>query len=409
MVKKTLLYIFAFMMFFGFSNNQTIKAEDTTPSTVKIHFFTDQYCTNCAQIDKYLNDLKGKEKLPIEIIKYDINDSDPVKREESKQLFVSVASALEEDSASTPFVVLGGKYYIGSNENVKMYIRKYIEKYQVEPWPVDIVEMVKNNETITYDNLDHTIDDEAKIPILGLINVKEAPLLLITIVIGAVDGFNPCAMGVLIFLIGMLLNTKDRKRMWILGLTFLLTSAAFYFLILASWLSFVGIFISKVWFQIIIGLFALVFGGYNIYQYVKSLRSDVGCEVVEDTKRRRLFENIKKFVLEKKYPIAIAGIIVVAVTVNIIEIACSAGLPVLFTQILAINNVTGLHALMYILVYIFFFLIDDLIIFAIAMFTMKIVGMSNRYTKYSHLIGGLIMLIIGVLMIFFPDIINFNF
>ena len=95
--------------------------------------------------------------------------------------------------------------------------------------------------------------------------------------------------------------------------------------------------------------------------------------------------------------------------VNFIELACSAGLPVLFSQILAINDVSSAQELIYVLIYVLFFLLDDLIIFAIATFSLKAIGISNKFAKYSHLIGGILMLIIGILLLFFPNIIMFNF
>ena len=98
-----------------------------------------------------------------------------------------------------------------------------------------------------------------------------------------------------------------------------------------------------------------------------------------------------------------------AITINFIELACSAGLPVLFSQILTINDVSTAKELLYVFVYIFFFLLDDLVIFAIATFSLKAIGMSNKVTKYSHLIGGILMLVIGILLLFFPNIIMFNF
>lgn len=64
---------------------------------------------------------------------------------------------------------------------------------------------------------------------------------------------------------------------------------------------------------------------------------------------------------------------------------------------------------MYTLVYIFFFLIDDLVVFFIAMFTMKVTGISTKYNKFSHLLGGIIMIIIGVLLLFKPEWLMFNF
>ena len=106
---------------------------------------------------------------------------------------------------------------------------------------------------------------------------------------------------------------------------------------------------------------------------------------------------------------AILGIIALAISVNVIELACSAGLPLIFTQILAMNNVSMVARVIYILIYILFFMIDDIIVFIIAMATFKITGISTKYTKYSHLIGGIIMLIIGILMIFKPSWIMFNF
>ena len=107
--------------------------------------------------------------------------------------------------------------------------------------------------------------------------------------------------------------------------------------------------------------------------------------------------------------LSIIGIITLAVSVNFIELTCSAGLPVAFTNILGVNNLTTMQYSFYMFLYILFFLLDDLIIFIIAMVTFKVTGISNKYTKYSHLIGGIMMLIIGLLMIFKPEWLMFNF
>jgi hypothetical protein len=98
-----------------------------------------------------------------------------------------------------------------------------------------------------------------------------------------------------------------------------------------------------------------------------------------------------------------------AFSVNLIELLCSLGLPVIFTQVLSLNNLSTIEYIIYMIIYIIFFLIDDIIIFVIAMKTLEIKAISNKYTKYSHLIGGLIMLIIGLLLILKPEWIMFNF
>ena len=98
-----------------------------------------------------------------------------------------------------------------------------------------------------------------------------------------------------------------------------------------------------------------------------------------------------------------------AAGVNLLELLCSLGLPVVFTELLSLNNIKGIAKIVYILIYVFFFLIDDLLVFFIAMKTLKIKAISNRYTKYSHLIGGIIMVLIGLLMIFKYEWLMFNF
>ena len=54
-------------------------------------------------------------------------------------------------------------------------------------------------------------------------------------------------------------------------------------------------------------------------------------------------------------------------------------------------------------------MLDDIIVFMIAVITLKVTGISNKYQKYSHLIGGILMLIIGILMIVKPEWLMFNF
>ena len=260
-----------------------------------------------------------------------------------------------------------------------------------------------------YYNSDSNSNSESKldIPLIGTVSLKDKSIPVIAILIGLVDGFNPCAMWILIFLITMLFDYPSRKKMWILGCTFLFTSAFIYFLFMISFLN-VAMFINSITIlKLLIAFFALIFGGFNIYRYFKT--KDVGCDVVDKNKRRKIINRIKNILSSKSFAFAIGGIILLAISVNLIELLCSLGLPVMFTEILAYNNITGVKNILYIILYIIFFLIDDLVVFFVAMKTLKITAISNKYSKYSHLIGGLIMIAIGLLMIFKPEWLMFNF
>ena len=197
---------------------------------------------------------------------------------------------------------------------------------------------------------------------------------------GTIDGFNPCAMWVLLFLISMLIGMKDRKKMWLLGLAFLITSAFIYLLFMVSWLSIAISITSISWIQKTIALVALFAGIWNLYQFWKT--KDTGCNIVDKEKRKRTLSKIKKIVSEKSFLLALIGVMTLAISVNIVELACSAGLPLVFTQILAINNLYTFDYIVNIFIYIFFFLIDDLIVFFIAMMTMKISGITGKWWNY---------------------------
>lgn len=84
--------------------------------------------------------------------------------------------------------------------------------------------------------------------------------------------------------------------------------------------------------------------------------------------------------------IALVGVAVLAFSVNLIELLCSAGLPVIFTQMLAMNDLSTAQHYFYILLYIFFFMLDDLLVFIISMVTLEAFGITTKYTKYSHLV-----------------------
>lgn len=370
---------------------------------VNIYLFHSQDCMHCKAEIEWLDEIKDN---------YDnvnIYEYESTRNKDNLSLANKVKKQFNVKDPTLPFTVVGEKYFFGFSNDTKSGITKMIDKYSSELHR-DVVDEVINgiDNGIIMDG--NKIDDKFTIPIIGEVNAKNVSLPIISIVIGFVDGFNPCAMWVLIFLISMLMGMKNKKRMWALGLTFLLTSALVYVLFMFTWLKAASALIEKSWLRYLISLVALVGAFINLKSFYKSVtKKDSGCEVVNDTKRKRIIKYIKKFTSEKHFILALLGIMGLAVSVNIIELACSAGLPLMFTQILALNNLTTMQTILYVSLYILFFLIDDIVVFVIAMLTLQLTGISTKYTKYSHLIGGIIMLIIGLLMILKPSWLMFNF
>ncbi len=373
--------------------------------TLRVYLFHQESCPHCKKEIQYLEELKN-EYSNLDVVTYEVSQN--VMNYNFMNRVIDKTGIVT--NGQVPFTIIGTDYYIGFEDHVKKSIKDSIDKFLNDKNSIDVIAKVKNGEDVS--NIKYNVDPKSTkvIPILGEIDAKKVSLPLVAIVIGAIDGFNPCAMWVLLFLIGMLFHMKDKKKMWILGITFLLTSAVMYLLIMAAWLKVALSFMTVVWLRIFIAIVALVAGLVNLNSYIKEKkRKDDGCEIVDEKKRKKMFTKIKKITSEKKFILAIFGIIALAISVNLVEIACSAGLPLIFTQILALNDLSTFEYVIYMLIYILFFLIDDIVVFVIAMLTLNIKGISSKYGKYSHLIGGIIMILIGILMIFKPEWLMFNF
>lgn len=401
-MNKFFKYIFILFLSFLFLFPFDTLAKE---NNVTIYFFHGDGCPHCAAEEEYLKKLDD-----VKIVRYEVwYDSS------NEEFMQKVKDSFGIEKSGVPLTIIGNSYFIGYSESSDETFNRAINYYKKSDKYVDQVKKIKNDtfnkdELVDYFDMEDRKSNESlslNIPIIGKVNLKAISISSAAVIIGFIDGFNPCAMWVLLFLISMLIGMKNKKRMWALGITFLVTSALVYMIIMFSWLNIVVRLSTSILIRNIIAIVAIIGGLINLKSYVTSNSS--GCEVVDDNKRKKIFSEIKKFTHEKSFLFALAGVVVLAISVNMIELACSAGLPLVFTQLLAVNNITDFAGFIYTLIYIFFFLIDDLLVFFIAMATMKVTGISTKYNKYSHLIGGIIMLIIGVLLMVKPELLMFNF
>ena len=379
---------------------------------VNIYFFHSYTCKHCQKEKELLTKLEEDNKN-IKVYMYEISEEDNSKKLEE------ISKLLNVKVSGVPFTIIGTKTYNGYSEesSKKNFLGaiSYFEEYGYEDVVANYLgiketgQIKENKDNITleeymknYEN--YTFD----IPLIGKVETKNLTLPLITIVIGLLDGFNPCAMWVLLFLISMLMGMKNKKRMWTLGISFLVASTLTYLLFMIAWLNVASLLSSIIYFRLIIALVALTGGSINLVSYFKN-RKTSGCTVTNDNQRNKVFIKIKKFTTEKNFLLALFGVITLAVSVNIIELACSAGLPIVFIEILNVNNLTIFEQGIYIALYLLCFFLDDLIVFIVAMTTLRLTAVSTKYGKISKLVGGILLVIIGILMIFKPEWLMFNF
>ena len=371
-----------------------------------IYFFWSKGCPHCAKEKIFLEKIEDSYKN-ITIHQLELSES-----EDNVRLLLGFGEKFKTSISGVPFTVVGDEYFTGYyNDEITgaeieraikalTYIKPVIpQKPSVVEPEIDEKQGKDNSEQLVVDlTEDNKINQKVQVPIIGEINLQSFSLPIITIVLGLLDGFNPCAMWALLFLISLLLGMKDRKRMWILGITFVIVSAFVYFLFMVAWLKlilFLG-FIAIV--RYVISFVALVGGFWNLRSYFKNKNG--GCTVAGSEKKRKFFDLLKAVTQKRAFILALLGIITLAFSVNLVELICSAGLPAVYVQILALNDLQVWQYYAYISLYIFVFMIDDLFVFFIAMWTLQMTGITTKYSKFSKLIGGILMVVIGLILIF---------
>ena len=373
-------------------------------SKIYLTFFYGDGCPHCAKEEIFLDKLE-KEFSNLEIRRLEVWSN-----QANAKLMGDIAQKLNIRVTGVPLTIIGDQAISGYyNDDVTGKRIKNIIISHSQNGCIEIVGEVIGNDK-TEGSVECEEDKEepemVSLPIIGEINIKNWSLPALTFIIAAVDGFNPCAMWVLLFLISLLIGMENKKKMWTLGTAFIVTSAFVYFLFLAAWLNlflFLG-FIAGI--RIIIGIVAIGSGGYHLKEWW--FNRNATCRATNDEKRKKIMESLRRVTEQKAFWLSLVGIISVAFAVNLVELVCSAGLPAIYTQVLSISNLSTPIYYLYLLFYIFIFMLDDLLVFIIAMTTLQITGISKKYTHWANLVGGIIILVLGILLIFKPGWVMFG-
>ena len=396
---KILLGVLLFL-FILFNASPVFSQEEETI----LYFFYGKGCPNCAQEEVFLEKLQGKYPQ-VKIESYEVFGN----KENAKLLSKLFEVCGESGQIRVPATFIGDKVIIGYlSEEITGVRIENILKECLENGYQDSLEKLEQcecqKEEAEKDQLIH-------FPVIGLVSLSKMSLPVLTITMGALDGLNPCAMWVLLFLIVLLLNTHSRKRMLLIGGTFIITSGIVYYLLLTAWLN-LFLAISYVTLtRTIIGILAICVGIWQIKNFI-NFKSGV-CKVTDGkglgVKVKKGLESRSQKLVNSPLTFGILiSIIILAFGVNLVEFFCSAGLPAIYTRILTLNNLSPSSYYLYLLLYSFIFMLDDLIIFLIAFITLSKIGFTEKYNYWTTLIGGLLIFILGILLIFKPEFLMFG-
>jgi hypothetical protein len=337
----------------------------------RLHVFFHPDCPHCHEAISFL-----KTRPEIDYVLHDVSSS----ANEALLRMVASQHGIAESELGVPLFVRGARYLIGF-ESPETTGRELLALAADQAAP----------------GRPEAHSSRIKLPLIGEIDPSRYSLLALTALMGLSDGFNPCAMWVLIYLISLIAGVPERSKVWWLVGTFVFASGILYFLFMTAWLNmFLVVGYIRPLTQLI-ALAAIGLGADHLFELAVT-RGAIVCEVGDPARRQRTMKWARDIFAA---PIGLGSLALItglAFTVNAIEFVCSAALPAIYTHVLALSDLPASLHYGYIALYVLFFMLDDLVIFGLAAFAIQRV-LETRYAAVSRGIGGMILIGLGVWML----------
>lgn len=236
--------------------------------------------------------------------------------------------------------------------------------------------------------------------LFGTLSADRLGLPLFTLALGLLDGFNPCAMWVLLFLLAMLVRQNDRRRIALIAGTFVFVSGAVYYAFMAAWLNvFLAVGLSQPVRFLLAGV-ALFIGAFNVKDFF-ALGRGFSFSIPEGTKPG-LVARMRGVMQTQALAASLLGVATLAVVVNLVELLCTAGLPAIYTAVLAQQQLGTAAHLAYLGLYIAGYIADDALMVALAVLALSSGKLTERAGRGLKLLSGVVMLALGLVLLLRP-------
>lgn len=335
-------------------------------------------CPHCEAAKVFLEELR-RERPSLQIVIYDIAEDSA-----ARQRLAALSADRGMTRIGVPTFLIGTELIVGfhSSDTTGAEIRAKLDQR-------------------TQGGTAPLVAEGIKTTWFGELRAQDLGLPLFTIAIGLLDGFNPCAMWVLLFLLSLLVNLQDRRRMALIAGTFVFVSGAIYFAFMAAWLNvFLLIGLSRA-VQIALGGLALFVGAVNVKDFFAFHRG-ISLSIPESAKPG-FYARVRKILQAENLAGALAGIVVLAGLVNMIELLCTAGFPALYTQILTLQQLPTWEYYGYLGLYNLAYIFDDSLMVTIAVITLSRRKLQEHAGRWLKLISGAVMVSLGIVLILKPD------
>ena len=334
-------------------------------------------CPHCEAAKVFLDELR-REQPSLRIAVHDVAENSV-----ARQRLATLTAERGLANIGVPTFLIGTELIIGflSADTTGAEIRARLDQNTQGAAPPPVVESIQTKW-------------------FGELHVSNLGLPLFTIVIGLLDGFNPCSMWVLIFMLSLLAGLANRPKMLLIAGTFVAVEGVAYFAFMAAWLNmFLLIGLSRIT-ELILGSIAGLAGAINIKDFW-AFRRGISLSI-PDAAKPGLYARIRRILQAENLLAALLGTVMLAVLVQAVELVCTAGLPALYTRILTMQQLDRWVYYGYLALYNMAYMLDDVLVLAIGVITMSHYRLQEREGRWLKLISGIVMVGLSVVMIVKP-------
>jgi glutaredoxin len=390
-----------------------IASTPVTAYPVVVYYFWGDGCPHCAATWVYWGEI-GREYPNMEVQGYEVWYN-----EGNQQLFLKMAAEWGFEPSAVPTIFIGDRHWVGSSEQIHNEMRQVIDTCSRSgcidagagiipgvPVPSGTAEpAVANPEDGTETDPAPGSTQILSIPLIGEVDLSTQSLALSTALIAFVDGFNPCSLWALSVLLALTIHTGSRRRVFLVGIVFLTVTSLIYMLFITGLFTMFTVVNFIGWIQVVAALAAFFFAVVNIkdyFWYKKGISFTIA-----DKNKPGIYAGMRRVMNAGESTWAVIGAtVVLSAGVSLVEFSCTAGFPVLWTNLLISQGATVMTFVALILLYMVIYQIDELAIFSVAVLTLKAGRFEEKHGRLLKLAGGMLMLTLAVVMLVNPSWMN---
>ncbi|WP_043740187.1 glutaredoxin family protein [Thioalkalivibrio nitratireducens] len=399
-VERVLVLLAALLSLLGLP---ATAAADSPETGARMYVFWSETCPHCINQKPFLRELE--QRYP----ELTVDEREISRTREHHRLFIGLALAHGIDPGSVPTIFLGGKAWIGDGPDIRREIEATVQseiaqvatEAQRAPEAAAIEAIPEQRPVSAVPPAARNLD----IPLLGSVNLSVQPVVLTTALIALIDGLNPCSLWVLALLLGLVIHSGSRGRIALVGITFLTTTALIYGAFIAGVFSVLNYVLYLTWVQWLVAAFALTFGLVNIKDYFW-FRTGPSFTIAESHKPG-IYKGIRGLMDRRLTGLSLlVATIVMAAGIALVELPCTAGFPVVWSGIVADQNIAGLAFLLLLGIYLLIYLLIELVVFVAALVTLRMGRFEESHGRVLKLVGGLIMVALALVLALNPELMN---